>query len=326
MIGAANVIYRGPSGPPPYTPVKGYVFGGTSATDGVTTANIFTYSSETAAASTTTNLTVGRSYLAGLSNKGTKGYSSGGQTGYTAGIVTTNITTFSTNNTVAATTANLSSGRDGLAGISQGTTKGYFGGGSTNEKWTAAAVTTDKVTFSTDVTAASTVSNLSLARHALCGVSADSTKGYFCGGASTSGARLATTDLLTFSTDITAASTVSNLAYARHSSAAFSDGVSVGFVCGGFESATSAHVSKIAFSTNVTAVSTTATLNTGVAGPAGFGSGGASGQKGYTCGGYNASYRKIIQRLTFSTETTATILGELTYAAGYFASFGDMGV
>jgi hypothetical protein len=86
----------------------------------------------------------------------------------------------------------------------------------------AVVATTDRITFSTSVTAASTVSNLSLARSVAAGVSDGAVYGYAMGGYT--GAVVATTDRITFSTSVTAASTVSNLSLARYYGAGVSDG------------------------------------------------------------------------------------------------------
>jgi hypothetical protein len=86
----------------------------------------------------------------------------------------------------------------------------------------AYVATTDRITFSTSATAASTVSNLSSSRTYVAGVSDGSVYGYAMGG--TTGAVVATTDRITFSTSVTAASTVSNLTGVRAEVAGLSDG------------------------------------------------------------------------------------------------------
>jgi hypothetical protein len=91
---------------------------------------------------------------------------------------------------------------------------GYSGGYS---------ATTDRITFSTSVTAASTVSNLSQGRQGPTGVSDGAVYGYAMGGHNGS-TQVATTDRITFSTSVTAASTVSNLSEARYGVAGVSDG------------------------------------------------------------------------------------------------------
>ena len=82
--------------------------------------------------------------------------------------------------------------------------------------------TTDRTTFATSATVASTVSNLSLARYGAIGVSDGAVYGYAMGGFS--GAYVATTDRITFSTSATAARTVSNLSSTRGYLVGLSDG------------------------------------------------------------------------------------------------------
>jgi hypothetical protein len=87
----------------------------------------------------------------------------------------------------------------------------------------AYVTTTDRITFTTSATAASTVSNLSQARYGPVGVSDGSVYGYAMGGYTVS-AYVITADRITFSTSVTAASTVSNLSQARYAAAGVSDG------------------------------------------------------------------------------------------------------
>ena len=87
---------------------------------------------------------------------------------------------------------------------------GYAMGGDTG----AVVATTDRITFSTSVTAASTISNLTAARYLPAGVSDGSVYGYAMGG--WTGAAVVATDRITFSTSVTAASTVSNLSLAAY--------------------------------------------------------------------------------------------------------------
>lgn len=67
-------------------------------------------------------------------------------------------------------------------------TYGYFTGGSTAYN-SAAIVTTDKITFSSDTTAAATTANLAQARLYAFGVGKAFSKGYVCGGGTDTGAK-----------------------------------------------------------------------------------------------------------------------------------------
>ena len=135
----------------------------------------------------------------------------------------------------------------------------------------AAVATTDRITFSTSATAASTVSNLSGIRCYAAGVSDGSFYGYAMGGYS--GAAVATTDRITFSTSATAASTVSNLSQARYGAAGVSDGSVYGYAMGGNTGAAVATTDRITFSTSATAASTVSNLS----GIRGYGAGVSDG-------------------------------------------------
>lgn len=146
---------------------KGYIAGG--GYPGVVTADKVTFATDSTAAQASANLANNSYAGAGVNGGTTKGYFAGGLesgVGYTAKA---NKVTFATDATAAVATANLSSGRSKIAGLTEGTTKGYFAGGITSD-YGATMATTDKVTFATDTTAASAVSNLSGGRCKLCGV------------------------------------------------------------------------------------------------------------------------------------------------------------
>jgi hypothetical protein len=194
---------------------KGYFTGGTTGAGiSVITADKLSYSNDTTNAQTSANLSQARQNLAGCSGNSTKGYFAGGQNDGGSPLATADKLSYSNDTTNAQTSSNLSQARFGLAGISEGTTKGYFVGGSTGGFQVATA---DKITYLTDTTAAQTSANLSQARWALAGVSEGSTKGYFAGGNTDIGGTsyVATADKLTYSTDTTAAQTSANLSQAR---------------------------------------------------------------------------------------------------------------
>ena len=138
---------------------------------------------------------------------------------------------------------------------------GYAMGGETG----VTVATTDRITFSTSVTAASTVSNLSVARGYMTGLSDCAVYGYVMAGWQTGGTYHATTDRITFSTSVTAASTVSNLSVARYGAACVSDGSVYGYAMGGSSGAYVSTADRITFSTSVTAASTVSNL-TGIRG------------------------------------------------------------
>lgn len=200
---------------------KGYFTGGcTVGSIYEANADKITFSSETTAACTSANLTAARYGHAGINGGSTKGYFAGGWIDPSPSAVCDK-TLFSTDTTSAVTTGNLSSARSSLDALSNNLTKGYFGGG-----YTGALVTTsDKITFSSDITAACTTANLSTSKGLYAGVTSGQTKGYMAGGYTGALVTVATTDKLTYSSDTTAASTVSNLSLKRDQFGGVSDAI-----------------------------------------------------------------------------------------------------
>lgn len=141
---------------------KGYITGGqTGVSVCVATADKIVFSTDITAAATTANLSQARLIGGnGISGGGAKGYIAGGDTtnNNTVTVITADKITFSTDTTVAQTSANLTQARSFANSMSEGITKGYFCGGYTNNVATASAVT-DKTVFATDVTAAQTTAN-----------------------------------------------------------------------------------------------------------------------------------------------------------------------
>ena len=252
---------------------KGYVAGGyTGAFVPVATAEKTTFASETTVSMTTANLSSSRNSMASVSERSTKGYFLGGQSSGLVNIA--DKTTFSTDSTAAQTTANISSAKNGLSGVSEGTSKGYVAGGQTGV--TVCVATADKITFSTDVTAAATAANLSQSRIVGgSGISGGGSKGYIAGGDTTNNNTVAviTADKITFATDATVAQTSANLTLARSFMNSMSEGITKGYFCGGYTNnaaTASAVTDKTVFATDVTAAQTTANLGTGTYGAASF--------------------------------------------------------
>ncbi len=186
--------------------VAAYFAGGRtspSSTVDQTTTDKLVFATDTTSAVGSAALSLARSQLAGLSERSTKGYFAGGLSASPAVYITrTDKITFSVDGTSAAGSASLSQARAALGGLSEGTSKGYWGGGSTGGG-VPQVKTADKITFSGDSTSAFGSANLSVARFGLVSGSDGSTKGYWAGGETNS--PLATTDKITFSTDTTTA-------------------------------------------------------------------------------------------------------------------------
>jgi len=199
---------------------KGFFCGGYSAVGSyVATADKITYSGDSTAATTTANLTSSRLASAGVSFPGNKAYCCGGSTGANA-QVTTDKLTFSSDTTAAATTANLSSwsGREKMAGISEGSSKGYVLGGEF-------IGTADKITFSSDTTAACTTADLTHRRYGPAGIS-QVNAGYISGGVDQPFGEpgfTSDTDKLVFSSDTTSACTTASLGIGTAYTAGVSD-------------------------------------------------------------------------------------------------------
>ena len=234
----------------------GYFAGGLTS-PGVATADRIVFSTSITAASTVSNLSLARYSLAGLSDATTYGYFAGGfSSDY---VATADRITFSTGVTAANTVSNLSQIRFSLTGLSDAVTYGYFAGGRSSN--TVYVATADRIVFSTSITAASTVSNLSQIRYGLTGLSDSVTYGYFAGGASTISTVVATADRVTFSTGVTSANTVSKISIARYGLAGVSSGATYGYFAGGVSSAYVTTADRITFSTGATAANTVSNLS-----------------------------------------------------------------
>lgn len=253
----------------------GYIAGGntTTGTDftPVSSAEKIDFSANTCTALTSA-LSEARAIGASVSERSTKGYFCGGSTNTISSngrpVVTTDKVTFSNDSIAAVTTANLPTATWQMCGLTNGSTKGYVSGGTTDNSGVADVKTTDRITFSGDTIATLTGANLSLARHRLTGISNGSTAGYFQGGASFGPPLVAlkTADKLTFSSETTAAKTSANLTTAKYAAGSASDGTTYGYVGGGFSSSPGGLTAKtdvLTFSSetcaNVTSAQLTAT-------------------------------------------------------------------
>ena len=283
--------------------VYGYVMGGTTNAVVVTTDRI-TFSTGATAASTVSNLSAAKYTTYAISDTTVYGYAAGGYSdAYSA---TTDRITFATSVTVAYATANLPAavafGHSN--GLSDGAIYGYrLGGYSTTYNSTA-----DRLTFTTGIFAASTVSNLSTARYGTSTVSDAGTYGYNLGG--DTGADVTTADRVTFSTSATAAYTAANLSQARRYPAGVSDGgITYGYLLGGRRTVSSSEVAtadRLTFSTGATAASTASNLTTARGIMTGVSDGMvygyvAGGSTNYATNGSTTS----AERITFSTSATA---------------------
>jgi len=200
---------------------------------------------------------------------------------------------------------------------------GYALGGMTSSE----VATTDRLTWSSGVTAANTASNLSTVRKELVGIGDMATYGYVCGGSSAT--YVTTQDRTAFSTSVTAANTATALSTARIGSAGCSDGALYGYVIAGHAVAISATTDRLTFSTSALAAHTAAnstTVRYFLAGVSDVGTGYGYACGGSTSGGGTGDQTVIVDRLTFSTSTTAArTAANLTVARQSLAGVSDGG-
>jgi hypothetical protein len=181
----------------------GYFLGGFTGA-GVNNADRIVFSSGITSAYTTSNLNLNQYNSAQVSDGVNYGYISGGQ----PSLSSTDRISFASEICTLNTTSNLSIERNFHASVAY-STFGYFAGGA------GSTTTMDRIEFSSGVTSSDTVSNLSQARYGLIGVSDGNTFGYFAGGLTGGLSTVTTSDRIVFSTEITSASTISNLTSAR---------------------------------------------------------------------------------------------------------------
>ena len=169
-----------------------------------------------------TSLSSAREYVAGL-NGTLAGYVAGGDSSWPTMIADCDKVTYSSTTFALSTVSNLATARGGLAPVSDNATYGYWAGGVTNGNNAPNAII-DRTTFSSDATAANTVSFLSSSRMLPGGVSDGTNYGYFFGGDDNVSSYYATSDQITFSGGVVAAKTVSNLSAVRAGPTGISDG------------------------------------------------------------------------------------------------------
>ncbi len=303
-----------------YQGTKGYIPGGftPSVTD---LTDKITYAIEVTAAQTTATISTARANMAGLSDVATRGYCLGGPSPY---LTTADKIAFSSDVASAQTTADLSVGREFISGLNKLYEKGYIGGGRTADTPSAMVVSTDILTFSTQVTAAVTTADLSQARFGYGSVSEGRTKGYWSGGyTADQPAVVATGDKVTYSSDTTSAQTTANLTSARAEVTGVNGGTSKGYFLGGYTASSAvATADKITFATDTVTTQTTANLSLARHGPAAGLSEGIS--KGYVLGGYIAGASVVADKIVFSVDSTAAqTTANLTVAKYGISGFGD---
>jgi hypothetical protein len=213
--------------------------------------------------------------------------------------------TYSSDTTVAVPNANLSLGRHSI-GATGNQTAGYFGGGYVGSLGDNTS-RMDKVTYLTDVTAYTPTANLLFPRFGLA-ATGNSTHGYF-GSGYHQGNNLTLVDKVTYSTDTTAYAPTAFLGRNMRELAATGNSTA-GYFGGGWNGSNSfSSMDKVNYSTDVRVTTPTANLSLPRFGVAATG----NSTNGYFGGGYNPSsnpqIQSIMDKVTYSTDTTVQVPG-----------------
>ena len=244
------------------------------------------------------------------------GYFGGG--GATSAVASTmDKVTYSSDTTTQVPGAALSVSRSNLAATGN-STAGYFGGGQFFPSPTPLFYSTmDKVTYSSDTTAAVPGAFLSVARQDLT-ATGNSTAGYFGGGFPSR----STMDKVTYSTDTTAAVPGAALSAARYALAATGNSTA-GYFGGGSAGGVWSTMDKVTYSTDTRTTVPGAALSV----VRRYLSATGSSTAGYFGGGQSligANLRSTIDKVTYSSDTTAAVPGTAFSAARYnFAATGN---
>ena len=184
---------------------------------------------------------------------------------------------------------------------------GYFGGGSGN------VATMDKVTYSSDTTAAVPGANLSLGRRYIA-ATGNTINGYFGGGITYS-----TMDKVTYATDTTAAVPGAALSAARYLLGATGN-LTNGYFGGGNTPGFVSTMDKITYSTDTRTTVAGANLSS----PRGNLTATGNSTNGYFGGGNTGAAVSTMDKVTYATDTTAAIPGaNLSIARYNFAATGN---
>lgn len=307
----------------PYPAVYGYIFGGyTNTSTFVATTESITFSTGTTAAHTPANLSQARAGGVGVSDTKTYGYVNGGDTGTIVYVGTTDRITFSTRVNAAHTPANTLGENSGYSiGLSDGVFYGYcLHGLTTGIDFPQSSSLSEQIAFATG-TRGATPFGTWYGFSGFQGISDGAVYGYLPR-LSTSGS----THRVTYSTQIFASASVSNLITIFSDFSSCSDTKTYGYAMGGSDGVSSTllvNAERISYSSGIFAAQSTANISTGRV----SGSGTSDGVTyGYALGGgTGTSYTPVntIDRLTFSTSTTAAQTATLATARKQAAKIND---
>ena len=297
-------------------PNTGYFAGGTNP-GGLPRADKVTFTSDTTVAVPGANLPSSL-YLAATGSSAA-GYFGGGDSPSPSKISTMNKITYSTDSSSSVPGASLSGGRRTLAATGN-STAGYFGGGQGAPNAPALVQSRmDKITYSSETTVQVPGASLSVGRQDVA-ATGSSTAGYFGGGRVPA---RSTMDKVTYSSDTTAQVPGASLSAARYGAGA--TGSSTAGYFGGGRNSTPVFTTmdKLTYSTDTTAVVPGAALitnrlNLGAAGNA------TAGYFGGGEGGSPVQNRSLMEKVTYSSDTTAAVPGaNLSAPRNFVAATGN---
>jgi len=252
-LGTGLSVANGFTGAHANSGVAGYCQGGTPTN---TMSNKFVFATDSRSSIAWLNP---RGYdAAGCANSGTAGYIGGGIDPPTRSDSASKIT-YATD-AVSNVASVLATGTSSLGAFANSGTAGYWSGG-----WTGSAATaTNKLTFATDTSAASTA--LATGRSGCKGMANSGTAGYIAGGHD--GSYSTEVNKWLFATD--ARSTTTALSVAHHGGMAFADSGTAGYVGGGVSAGPTYQpsIDKYAFPSD-TRSAAASSMSTSVQGPSG---------------------------------------------------------
>ena len=217
-----------------------------------------TFSTDTTARAPGADITASR-YGYGSVGTGENGYYMGGFSFTTPGVVTiTDRLSYSTDTTTRIPSGNTSEGR-WRGGGTGNPSSGYWSGGYQPGGSPTSRPTTDKITYSSETTAALPGANLNVGRYGI-GAAGNADAGYFTGGWSS--AAETRTEKTTYSTETTALVTPANITAARYYMAGMSSS-SAGYFGGGIGGSPKSTMDKLTYSTDGTAAAPGANLSSG---------------------------------------------------------------
>ena len=243
------------------------------------------------------------------------GYFGGGAAGALV-FSTMDKVTYSSDTRTTVPGASLSAARQLLAATGS-STAGYFGGGAV--PGTGARSTMDKVTYSSDTTAQVPGASLSVARQDVA-ATGNTTAGYFGGGRVPT---RSTMDKVTYSSDTTAQVPGASLSTARYGAGATGNSTAGYFGGGRNSTPIFTTMDKLTYSTDTTAVVPGAALITNRLGLGAAGNA-TAGYFGGGAGGSPVQNRSLMDKVTYSSDTTAAVPGaNLSAPRNFVAATGN---